>query len=75
MICVRMLTVVARTVWRLPMSRWLKAAVLVGFVVVFFYRPAVAYYWFWLSFLVELGSVLYSLLFGRDDSLRSWLKR
>lgn len=75
MICVRMLTVVARTVWRLPVSSWIKGAVLAGFVLLFFYRPAIAYYWFWASFWIEMSVALYSVLFGKTDSLRAWLKR
>jgi hypothetical protein len=75
MVCVRMLLVVGRTVWRLPTSPWIKAAVLLGFVLVFFYRPAIAYYWFWGSVIYELAMIAYAILFGDRDSLKSWLGR
>jgi hypothetical protein len=74
-VCLRMLLVVGRTVWRLPASPWIKGAVLLGFVLVFFYRPAIAYYWFWGSVIYELVMIAYALLFGERDSLRAWLDR
>jgi hypothetical protein len=79
MVCVRMLLVVGRTVWRLPASPWIKVGVLLGFVLVFFYRPAIAYYWFWGSVIYELAMIAYSIvsaiLFGDRDSLKAWLDR
>jgi hypothetical protein len=59
----------------LPASPWIKGAVLLGFVLVFFYRPAIAYYWFWGSVIYELVMIAYALLFGERDSLRAWLDR
>ncbi len=74
--CLRMLFVVARPIWRLAEDRpWLKALLVALFVLVFFYRPAIAYYWFWGSVLLELTLFFGALLFGKQDSLRAWLER
>lgn len=75
LVCLRMLLVVARPIWRLSQGKhWLKAALLLLFVLVFFYRPAIAYYWFWGSVLLELALILGALLFGKQDSIRAWWK-
>lgn len=55
-ICVRMLLLVIRPILRLPRElRWLQVALVVLFVVLFFHRPAIAYYWFWGSALLEIA--------------------
>jgi hypothetical protein len=75
-ICLRMLFVVARPIIRLPRElRWLQVVLLLTFVAVFFYRPAIAYYWFWGSVFAELSFLVIQLLFGERDSLRAWLRR
>jgi hypothetical protein len=76
LLCARMLFVVARPIWRVAEQRpWLKAALLALFVLVFLYRPAIAYYWFWGSVIVELTLLGWALLFAKQDSLLAWLKR
>ncbi|MEZ4362270.1 MAG: hypothetical protein R3B48_18925 [Kofleriaceae bacterium] len=72
-ILIRMLFVVVRPIMRLPSQlRWLQIALALAFVLAFFYRPAIAYYWFWGSVAVELTFLVGSLLFGRGESLRTW---
>jgi hypothetical protein len=76
LVCLRMLFVVARPIWRVSNGRhWLKAVLLLLFVLTFFYRPAIAYYWFWGSVIVEVAFLLGALLFGEQDSVRAWWKR
>jgi hypothetical protein len=73
-ICARMLFVVVRPILRLPKAwRWLQVLLVAVFVAVFFYRPAVAYYWFWGSVLAEVAGIVLPLLFGKHNSLRAWL--
>lgn len=73
--CLRMLIMVARPIWRVSKGRhWLKAVLLLLFVLTFFYWPAIAYYWFWGSVLLEVALVLGALLFGKEDSVRAWWK-
>lgn len=75
LICLRMMFVVAQPALRVAKGKpWLLAALLVAFALVFFYRPAIAYYWFWGTVLYELGRLFYFLLLAPTDSLRSWLR-
>jgi hypothetical protein len=75
-LCLRMLLVVARPILRLPKTlRWLQVLLVIAFVAVFFYRPAIAYYWFWASLFAEISFVALPMLFGERDSLRSWLRK
>ena len=72
-ICARMLLVVVRPILRLPKElRWLQVLLVAGFVAIFFYRPALAYYWFWGSVIVELAWIALPLLVGRHNSLLAW---
>jgi hypothetical protein len=74
-ICARMLFVVVRPILRLPRElRWLQVLLAALFVALFFYQPAVAYYWFWGSVFAELAWLVLPLLFGKDNSLRAWLR-
>jgi hypothetical protein len=69
----RMTVVVLQPILRLPARlRWLQVALVLLFVALFFYRPALAYYWFWGSIFFELARLLGALLLRGPDSWRSW---
>jgi hypothetical protein len=68
LVCLRMMFIVAQPILRFARGRWwLTGALLAVFALAFFYRPAIAYYWFWGSVLFLVGSMLV-------DSLLPWLR-
>lgn len=74
-ICLRMLMLVVRPILRLPRElRWLQVLLVVLFVVLFFHRPAIAYYWFWGSALLEVALLIAASAWARRLR-RAWLGR
>lgn len=75
-LCLRMLFMVVRPILRLPRRlRWLQVALVIAFVLAFFYQPAIAYYWFWGAAILEVSLLLLPALWQERDRLRSWLRR
>lgn len=75
-LCVRMLLMVAMPILRLsPRLRWLQVLLLLSFVVLFFYHPVIAYYWFWSAALFELAAWLAPAVLGQRSRIAAWLRR
>ena len=74
--CLRMLIMVVRPILRLPRRlRWLQVVLVVLFVIVFFHRPALAYYWFWGAALLEITLLILPVVLAERGRIRSWLRR